>query len=298
MKKILFATTALVATAGVAAADVAVSGSAAFGVLKFAGQDAFIGARVDLNFTGTTETDGGVALSASVDFDGAQTFAGYTGGATPYTSATSYNTLNDTPDVVFTAEAGALTFAFGDTDGALDARTTELHRLVGFNLEGWTVGLDNDDSGAIARVDYSIGDVALSMSYAGADDAFGIGASYNADLGSVVLALGAGYETGNPAGDSWAISAGTTFGAFSVRANYGDMELDGEVWGLSGQYSADGITIGANYFEMPAGNGYTLFGTYDLGGGAQAFAQYGDSVPGSFSTTGGKFASAGVSFAF
>ena len=290
MKKILFATTALVATAGVAAADVSVSGRAAFGIYSQTGSDAFLQSDVDLTFTGTTETDGGVKLSASVDMDDFGNNAVGAGGATlgnRYLQAG-----RGVMDTVVSATSGALAFSYGDTDGALDARNTEVHRILGIDAELWTNVVDNNDVGAIARLDYTMGAVAMSLSYAGQSDKWGIGASYSGDMGSAQYHVGAGYEDG-PAGDLWAISAGATFGSFSVRTAYMDGTRDNraatgvtprvgavvEQWDVSAQYSANGLTVGANYLmDQTAADddNWTVFGTYDLGGGAQLFAQHGE----------------------
>ena len=264
MKKILFATTALVATAGVASAEVSISGSGTFGVYDSDTlANAVLKSSVDLTFTGTTETDGGVKLTAIANLENFGT------------SNTYVKDTDETSVTVIMVQSGGLTFAYGNTDGALDKNTTELHRLPGIDFELWGVGVDNVDNGAIARLDYSIGDFAVSLSWAGTDEAFGIGAKYSADLGSAKVDFGAGYEDGN-LGDSWAISAGTSFGAFSVRANYGEGSEFLERWGVSAQYSANGLTVGANYHEVNNEDGYTVFGSYDLGGGAALFAQHGE----------------------
>ena len=57
MKKILFATTALVATASVAAADVSFSGYAAMGVAKIGNASAEAQHNVDLYISASTEAD-------------------------------------------------------------------------------------------------------------------------------------------------------------------------------------------------------------------------------------------------
>ena len=65
MKKVLFATTALVATAGMAAAEVTMSGQARFG-LYYDGEDTSLDQRFRLTFTGITESDNGVKFEARV----------------------------------------------------------------------------------------------------------------------------------------------------------------------------------------------------------------------------------------
>ncbi|RMH39212.1 MAG: porin, partial [Alphaproteobacteria bacterium] len=67
MKKVLFATTALVATAGVAAADVSISGYAEMGVIGGTGMDAQFHTDIDATFSMSGTTDNGLTFGASVD---------------------------------------------------------------------------------------------------------------------------------------------------------------------------------------------------------------------------------------
>ena len=68
MKKLLIATTALVATAGMAAADVTLSGYAEMGI-KDNGEDTVFHHDLDVKFSLTGETDGGLTFGATIDLD-------------------------------------------------------------------------------------------------------------------------------------------------------------------------------------------------------------------------------------
>ncbi len=86
MKKILFASTALVATAGVAAADLTWSGSGRLGVVytEGAANDTRLDHRFRLTVNGVTETDGGVKFEGRIRWeanDAADNGADATGGA-------------------------------------------------------------------------------------------------------------------------------------------------------------------------------------------------------------------------
>ena len=74
MKKVLFATTALIATAGIASAEVTITGFAEFGVFD-GGDDSELQFHTDIDatFTMTTETDTGLSFGASVDLDESDT---------------------------------------------------------------------------------------------------------------------------------------------------------------------------------------------------------------------------------
>ncbi|WP_407493938.1 porin [Pseudooceanicola sp. MF1-13] len=289
MKKILFATTALIATATVAAADVTVSGRAAFG-LNYNGvtKTSVVLNNFDLYFTGTTETDGGVSLSATFEMEGLGT------------ASTAATKLTDVmASTVFSASAGGLTFSYGNTDGAFDKAMVEVHRIPGiaFELWGGASFIDNNDNNNISRIDYAIGDFAVAVSYAGFDKSTGIGVNYGADLGSAKVTMGAAYES-QTGDDYWGLSAKADFGAFSVAAGYADSKnktVFNGTYNISAQYSANGLTVGANYLNSKNANsnGYTVFGTYGLGGGASVFAQYGERANGTTKT-----GTMGVAFSF
>src|SRR6056297_1358365 len=79
MKKILFATTALVASAGIASAEVALSGYAELGVFEnqngtgdgFSGDatKAQVFSDIDVTFSMSGEADNGLTFGASIDLD-------------------------------------------------------------------------------------------------------------------------------------------------------------------------------------------------------------------------------------
>ena len=339
MKKILFATTALVATAGVAAADVSVAGRAGFGVIHTdqpgAGntQTNLIN-NFDLYITGSTETDGGVSLSATVEMEnmGGAVSAFASGNAilgnNNYAKSTAVS-----PTTVFAASAGALSFTYGNTDGAFDRSMTEVHRIAGIGYENWAQDsfIDNNDGGNIARFEYAAGGVTASLSYAGADNSVGVGVKYTGDLGGANITVGAAYEkqdgvaaaaavpatvvpiagggfyatsigsapvAGTPNNEYWGISGRAAFGAFSVGAAYADGTAGApfnETWNISAGYSANGVMVAAMYGDSATAGTemWNLMGTYDLGGGASVFAQYGERQSGN-----NKIASMGVAFSF
>jgi outer membrane protein OmpU len=70
MKKVLFATTALVATAGVASADIALSGVAQMGIQGGSGNATtqFV-QDIDITFTMSGTADNGTTFGAAIDLD-------------------------------------------------------------------------------------------------------------------------------------------------------------------------------------------------------------------------------------
>lgn len=273
MKNLLLATTALVATAGFAAADVSLSGRATLGAISIAGGDFELESDVDLYITGTTETDGGITLSATVEMED---LGGTNGGF----GINDKDGNGNATTTVVSVSGGFGTLTFGNTDGALDKNTTEVYRLPGLDYELWGSALlmvDNWDAQEIARYDFSTNGFNVSLSYADATETFGIGASWTGDLGSTKVNVGLGYEDGTGY-DVWAISLGANFNNIGVRAAYADHSANGEIMNIGVQYSANSLTLGANYLENSTANidGYTVFARYDLGGGAHVFAQHGE----------------------
>ena len=295
MKKVLFATTALVAFAGAAAADVAISGFAEMGVADNGNGDLQYFQDIDVTFGMSGETDGGLAFGASVDLDENGAFAPEThGGATVFISG-SFGTLT-----------------MGDTDGAYDWAMTETAvgdamaddhtEHAGYSGNGMELG-----DGQVLRYDYSFGDVAFAVSMTQGDDGADVvddttevGVRYSVDMGGASVALGLSYmdagtqttvldATTTPVtsitGDtgSVGVSVAVTSGALTGIVNYSDGELSGvdlTHTGVGIGYSAGALTVGLNYGEIegPGGDadGYGLAVNYDLGGGAVVQFGYGD----------------------
>ena len=144
--------------------------------------------------------------------------------------------------------------------------------------------------------------VALSVEQddttANRDTGWAIGFKYSADLGGTTVNLGIGHQTAdNAAGvgfDLTGVSANAGFGDFAAGFTYTDYNGAGTAidshWGIGAGYSANGLTLHANYgvFDNVVGadtSGWGLSAAYDLGGGAVVHAGYGDStVAGAAST--------------
>lgn len=298
MKKILFATTALVATAGVAAAEVAVSGSAEIGVVggnRYTHINTTLppvtgaGARdasaefwtdVEVVFTMTGEADNGLTFGAKIDLD----------------EAANANGTDDGGATWFLAFGGAR-LDMGDVDGALDWALQEVNLVggsiddsetfqPGFNGNG---GLDGSEDGQVATFSYTFGDFAAALSaeiddspdvdVVGApkddDTVWGLGFKYSGDLGGVTLGAGLGYQTQENRGDIIGVSVDAAMAnGFSAAVNYSEFSPDSEIetaafddnvthWGIGVGYTMNALSVGLNYGE------YENALAFD--GGAQAF---------------------------
>lgn len=249
MKKVLLATSILAASAGFAAAEVAVSGSARMGLISD-GDDTYFSSRVRVKFTMSGETDGGLSFGASVRADQSGQ-----GGGFP-------NVMNNDSTVYISGAFGKLTF--GDNDTAANTLVGQVS-AVGFT------GLSSlNEVSYLGQVDtsmlyeYSAGALSFALSAGQMNtgyDEYSVAVKYATDAFSVAL----GYE--NSDGDS-AISLGgsATFGAITgklVVIDYDNYDTD---FALSVDYVAGPTTVTAFYRDY-----YEVFGigaSYDLGGGA------------------------------
>ncbi len=310
MKKVLFATTALVATAGVASADVTLSGAAEMGIFGGDSIETQFFTDIDVTFTMSGTTDNGLTFGASVDLD-----EGGDG-----SDASDDNTEDGGATIFISGNFGTITM--GDTDGALDWAMQEA--AVG------NAGSINDDEtghggylgsygdgaydGQILRYDNTFGDFGVAISVEQdetgvRDTGYGIGFTYSLDIASGSVTLGAGYQridaaNFNPGNtnpftgqdldgeyDIIGVSAAATFdNGLSVGLAYTDFqsnEGDDEYThiGLGVGYTIDAFTVSANWGRWDIDpdfgvadeeiTGYGLAAAYDLGGGLAIHAGYG-----------------------
>jgi outer membrane protein OmpU len=286
MKKVLLASTALAMTAGMAAAEVTLSGYAEIGVAENANDDMVFHDDLDVKFTLSGETDGGLQFGATIDLDEVGDDADPTGDGIANTNANG--TATEEHSVFVSGDFGTITM--GDTDGAFDWAMTEVWwgttltddhtaHIAGDLTVGANSGLDGIANGQIARYDYSFGDFAFAASAEIGDgtdgfEAYGLGAKYTLDLGGGSLGFGVGYQEGegaltlgdlddpnNPGNtltfgdagtdaDIWGLSLDASFGVFNARANYAEGDFDGnsyDYWGVGLAYVSGPLLVEANY---------------------------------------------------
>ena len=306
MKKVLFATTALVASAGVASAQgVEVSGWAEMGIFGGDGIETQFFTDIDVLFRMSGETDNGLSFGAGVDLDENGAFS-----------------VNDDGGAFMFLSGNFGTITMGDTDGALDWALTEA--WVGNagsiaddeTAHAGALGAYGDGAydGQILRYDNTFGDfgvaVSVEMDDLGLrDNGFAVGFRYGMDLGGADVNFGVGYQTFTAAAgylpgnlDSAfigpfaggedvtivGISADVSTNGFSAGLQYSvwdnDTTVDFTQLGLGVGYTSGAFTVSANYGQYDgdvAGfwdvDGFGLAAAYDLGGGASINAGYGSS---------------------
>jgi outer membrane protein OmpU len=257
MKKILLATTLLVASTGFAAAELTTSGAARMGVV-YDGTDTQFTSRVRITFTGSGETDGGLTFGASVRADQ----IGGNGG-------TSTGTTNGDSTVYISGAFGKLTM--GDVGGAADAL---VGNVSGVGLTG--LGSLNEmgyigTSKTAAYYEYSTNGLTFGVGVGqptGTNPSGSVAVKYSTDTFSVAL----GYEDGVVGlVDATQTSLGVTgsFSGISLKAVVKDLSTNADLsYALSADYTSGATTVTAFY----ADNVIEVFGlgaSYDLGGSAK-----------------------------
>lgn len=267
MKTVLFATTALVAFAGAAAAEVAVSGDARIGLRydsdelyvnglgDFATRDTWnVVSRARVHFTMTGETDSGLAFGAELRADQAG-------------NANRGSNASNTEGVVYLSGAYGKLSA-GDVDSALESAVGDLPEIgvSGLNYYNEFQYTTTDFTGAFEQAtllyEYKIGDASLYASfmdkYAGnsadriSGDSYALGAGYT--LGNYTF--GIGYESANlfvdPVGYTFTNQDFTRDDPLDPEFLYNVYNNDSSTWGISGGTSWMGVTFKAIYLKTKA----------------------------------------------
>ncbi len=287
MKKILFATTALVASAGVASAEgVSVSGFAELGLFGGTGTETQLFTDIDVTFKMSGEADNGLSFGTAIDLDESEG------------DAPAFEDNSDDGGISIYLSYGPAKLTVGDTDGAFDAALQDA--LIGGSIAddnehaGYTgnSGFDGGYDGQVATLQYSFegftGYASLELDDAGeGNPIFGLGGKYSVELASLTIGVGVGYQ-GYESNEIWGISLDTTFdNGLQAIVNYAsatgaDADFSGvENVGLALGYTLNEISFGANYnaqFATELGtivSGLGLTAAYDLGGGLEAQFGYG-----------------------
>ncbi|SCZ66361.1 outer membrane protein OmpU [Epibacterium ulvae] len=275
MKKILFATTALIATTGMAAAEIKLGGSARFGLAYNEGnaEETRVEQRFRVNIDGITESDAGVKFEVRFRLESNEDENSAIAGRGPGAARFSVSTggfrldLGNTSDVIDSGDVvdyfgygvGLTSFIEQSNNGDLD--------LVGFGAG------DQDQTTVKAR--YTAGDFTVSGSYSdervGDVQQYQLGASYNFGNYTVGAAFG-NTDSGATDEDFWAASFNGEIGAvaFSVLATDSDGQ-DDVTFGASLNYALSSATDlrfaisdgGADANETSFGVGFR----HSLGGG-------------------------------
>ena len=209
MKKIFLASTALVATAGMAAAEVKFSGYGRFGVgyhedrdvhkNKPGVSDTILVSRFRLNMTGIAETDGGVRFEGRVRLQADEK------------NADGEANIAELNGASFSVLYGGLRVDVGNVAGSFDNLT---------NYYGNEPGLENF-IGQYSGVNYSY--VGYSSGGTGSNNATGSNAGFF-QYAVENFKFGASFDPDVENGDRWDASATYTMGNITAAIAYGETE--------------------------------------------------------------------------
>lgn len=241
MKKVLFATTALIATAGMAAADVTFGGYGRFGIVyadNGVTDTTDITSRFRLQIDATAESDAGVTFGARVriqqDNDGSAD--GTTTGGRPGVDAdgdgdVDYRGRQETGinGVRFFARSGGLEVGVGNIFGALETMpgmypidlglTGHSYDYTAYNFRGDAYDSDGNGAAGLNGVEvlYTIGDFTVHVSASDANDRV---AAYAAYVWNGFTFAAAVQDSDRALDTEYALTAGGSFGIADVTLAY------------------------------------------------------------------------------
>ena len=272
MKNLLIATTALVATAGVAAADVSLSGAANFGVINTGGAaDTVMYNNVSVTAAMSGETDGGLTFGASLTMRSGDDVDLDVGDITIAAAALSATSLGN---IYVSGDFGKLTF---DANGIDNAHNDDFSHDVMYtgtfgalavtataNIEG---GVTADGEDYSLKLVYAANGLTLT---AATDD----GGEYDVTAAYAIndmLTASVNFDSngGTVAGDDETIvkvayaNDGVT-AALSIKDG-----VVGNEWAVALGYAANGMAVN---LAVDDGGSEDLSASYDLGGGMSVHA--------------------------
>jgi outer membrane protein OmpU len=270
MKKVLLASTALIGFAGMAAAEVTLSGSGRFGIVYTddgTTSDTILSHRLRFNIDASTETDSGVKFGGRIrlQYDNGDTVENGEGAA-------------EVNAAMLYAETAGFRFELGNANTAFDSLATLYNAELGF------IGSTTGSYSLFSFDSYS------SSPYAAGDEnRLGLFASYS--VGNLVARVS--YIDYDQTGDNGkenetGIALDYTAGAYKLGFGYvtNATGVDGyDVWALLGEYAlndatnvglqfigedgADGVDVNGDGDATNDGNDmtYTLYGNTKLASG-------------------------------
>lgn len=283
MKNVLLATTALVFTAGFAAAEVATSATAKltygnYGTGTVAGTTRAWSQEADVDFTLSGEASG-IAYTAGLELDESGNAA-----AAITMSAAGFTVVYDANDISDITTTGAdgeddnvgdwkVSYANAGISAsyAADVEGDAYNATVGYTTGGLTLGLesDNGDKNTVS-VGYTMGNVAVAVSGAD-DDTWDASLAYT--MGDTVVTVGTDEI------ESHYIKVATNLNGLSLTARYevdGNTAADTAETEVSVGYTMGDVSVAVAYDSGQAGKfgdeaETTLVVGYDLGGIALQF---------------------------
>ncbi|MGB1234141.1 MAG: porin [Planktomarina sp.] len=257
MKRILLTSTALVMTAGIAAAEVSFGGDAE---LKYnsvdnaakTGDDKGMTYGVGLTVTGSMALDNGITASLSGDIDLSQNSADVAA-----TTSNTFGNMNvSLSDAVFSLKSDTASLTFGDTGTAANTNWVSAGDM---EADGFYEANDGANELATLRGDVEAGAMKASVSYGLYGDeleALQVFASYNFGSGTVGFAMEDGEQNQD---ESMGIYVKTAFSGADVTLAYA---TDGttnatshDSMGIKVSYPVGDVIVGVYYVSEDGARG-------------------------------------------
>ena len=274
MKKVLLTTTALVMTAGVAAAEVSFSGTAGIALIDDNGASVatrdgmFVESYYDMDVAVSGTADNGLTMSAGFDM-GAGSKIDYDDDDVLELQGVD---IGDA-DVAVSMSGWTLTVDQDGIDNLFDDDQQEdmsIAGSVGDLSVAYAADLENDTSSY--KLGYTMGDLKLGLTGTDNDDAGGDATGFSASyaMGGLTLSVAVSDESVDTEDDA---SVGFTYKMDAITLGYTTIrpgkDADfGDEWDAKVSYSAGAMSASIAIDEADAS---TLIAEYDLGG-ATAFA--------------------------
>ena len=318
MKKVLLTTTALVMTAGVAAAEVSFSGTTQVSVSNTTSLGNDLNTHIDFNVAVSGASDNGITMSAGFGYDaGRQVDAAdfeldaNEASASNGLSATATGTNADNNPAWSTA-APSLTIGYGgvtvtaDGSGVADLYNGDVNSgdlgvagSMGGISFGLTTALTKGDDDSSMSLGYSMGDVAVSYTSTNNSDDRGTDASkmsISYTMGDMKVTAASDdrddtAEAVQSVGVTYKMDAMTI--GYSAASTGAANSTIGDDWDVSVSYSAGALTASVATDEDSVSK---ISASYDLGGGVNAFFVNRSGTDGTGANK--DFNAVGVNFAF
>jgi outer membrane protein OmpU len=301
MKKVLLTTTALVMTAGVAAAEVSISGTSQVSVSATGNADNVLNTHVDMNIGISGSYDNGMTMAATIGYDaGQQVDAGdfELDGVEGGMSSAAPNMSIGYAGYTITADGLGLDDLYDDDFTTGNFGVAGSMGGIGFAL---TTNIDGNASASSYKLSYAAGDITATVTGSNSATVNGAGGS---DATKIVVAYAMGDTTFTLTSDDkeqnadpiTKIGVSTKIDAITFSyeaASEGTATSDvGDDWDASVSYTNGALTASYALDESDVGE---LSASYDLGGGASAFAVM---KAGAANDGTEDFSAVGINFAF
>ena len=276
MKKVLLTTTALVMTAGVAAAEVSFSGKAQISLTDDnnatgVSQDMQFTSGYDFDVTVSAASDNGITMSGGfdmgggsiVDYDDDDAIEAQGAAVGSMDVAVSY------AGWTLTVDQNGIDNAYTDDAASQDASLSG--NLAGLSL---TVTADLEDDHNSYSASYTMGDFVVTASGTNDDEANGDASAFSVKYTMGDLAIT--YKTADEANDAEDDSSvKLAYSMDNITLTYTSIEPGGankdfgDEWDMKVAYAQGPLTAS---FAVDEADATTMIAEYDLGGGVTAFA--------------------------